>query len=169
MLAGRMKLSHFVVLAVVVLGAGIFGLSRACKSSDDDLPAKPTTTTAAVPDKPALPPTPPTGQTPSSTPPTGPGDLAARSYDAEVIAWSKRSISGDKMKDATKGKPYKLNLYKDAGMTTVNRAKVDLNRNDKFDEKYTFETTKITLQRAPNDDEKYSETYHWNGGGWTKE
>ena len=73
------------------------------------------------------------------------------------------------MKDATKGKPYKVNLYKDAGMSTVNRAKVDIDRDDKFDEKYTFETTKITLQSAPNDDEKYTETYHWNGSGWTKE
>jgi hypothetical protein len=86
-----------------------------------------------------------------------------------VIAWSKRAISGDKMKDATKGKPYKVNLYQEAGHSTVNRAKVDVDRDDKFDEKYTFETTKITLQRAPNDDEQYSETYHWNGSGWTKE
>ena len=80
-----------------------------------------------------------------------------------------QSPSGDKMKDATKGKAYKLNLYKDAGQSTVNRAKIDLDRDDKFDEKYTFETTKITLQRAPNDDEQYTETYHWNGSGWTKE
>jgi hypothetical protein len=166
-----MKLSHFVVLVVALLGAGIFGLTRACKGSGgDDVP--PPSAIKATPDP--LPPTTPTPtpvQPPSPTPtsPDTASDLAARPYDAEVIAWSKRSISGDKMKDATKGKKYKLNLYKDAGMTTVNRAKIDLDRDDKFDEKYTFETSKITLQRAPADDEKYTETFHWNGSGWTKE
>lgn len=166
MLAGRMKLSHFLVFAVVVLGAGIFGLTRACKSSDDDVPARPTTVAAPTPAAPAPTSTPtPTGTTPTG----GPSDLAARPYDAEVIAWSKRSIKGDKMKDATKGKSYKLNLYRDAGKTTVNRAKIDLDRDDKFDEKYTFDTTKITLQRAPADNEVYTETFHWNGSGWTRE
>jgi len=168
-LAGRMKLSHFVMIVVVLAGAGIFGLTQACKSSkSDDVPApsemkptppKPSTTTTMT--------TTPT--TPSTTTTTPSSDMAARPYDAEVIAWSKRSISGDKMKDATKGKPYKLNLYKDSGMSTVNRAKIDLDRDDKFDEKYTFEATKITLQRAPADDESYTETFHWNGSGWTKE
>jgi hypothetical protein len=172
-LAGRMKLSHFVVLLVVLLGAGIFGLSRACKGdSSDDVP--PPSDITPTPSKPMLPvtPTPTPTPTPVPTPdptPTTSSDLAARPYDAEVISWSKRSISGDKVKDATKGKSYKLNLYKDAGMITVNRAKLDLDRDDKFDEKYTFETSKITLQRAPADDEQYTETFHWNGSGWTKE
>lgn len=173
MLAGRMKLTHFWILATIVGGLGIFGLTRACKSSGDDVPAP--ATVAENPRPMTPPPGPVTAPGPSdpgpgsAAAPAGPSDLAARPYDAEVIAWSKRSISGDKMKDATKGKPYKLNLYKDAGMTTVNRAKVDINRNDKFDEKYTFESTKITLQRAPSDDEQYTETYHWNGSGWTRE
>ena len=96
-------------------------------------------------------------------------DLPARSYDAEVIAWKDKSIASDKEKDVSKGKSYKINVYKDAGQTNVNRAKVDVNRNDKFDEKYTFEPGKITLQRAPNDDEQYTETYHWTGSGWTKQ
>jgi hypothetical protein len=95
--------------------------------------------------------------------------MPARAYDAEVIAWSKKSISGDKVKDASKGKKYKINLYKDAGKQTVNRAKVDINRNDKFDEKYTFEEGKITLEVAPADDEKYTKTYHWTGTGWMAE
>jgi hypothetical protein len=165
---------------VLVAGGGLFGLVQACKS--DDVPPPTGAPTQPVPTARPQPP-PPRPQTPandpstptptptegSATAPAGKRDLAARPYDAEVIAWSKRSISGDKMKDATKGKPYKLNLYKDAGKTTVNRAKVDLDRDDKFDEKYTFDTTKITLQRAPNDDDNYTETYHWNGSGWTKE
>lgn len=174
MLAGSMKLTHFLLLATIVVVLGIFGLTQACKSGHDDVPAPAPVVTAPRPAPTPTPapvaPTPtPNGSAGSGAAPSGPSDLAARPYDAEVIAWSKRSISGDKMKDATKGKPYKLNLYKDAGMATVNRAKLDLNRNEKFDEKYTFETSKITLQRAPSDDEQYSETYHWNGSGWTKE
>jgi hypothetical protein len=101
--------------------------------------------------------------------PSGSSDLAARAWDADVLSWRTRSISSDKQKDVSKGKSYKINVYKDAGSSTVNRAKVDVNRNDKWDEKYTFDGEKITLQRAPNDDEHYSETYHWNGSGWTKE
>jgi hypothetical protein len=96
-------------------------------------------------------------------------DLAAREWDREVIAWKDQTIANDKEKDVSKGKSYKINVYKDAGQTNVNRAKVDINRNDKFDEKYTFEAGKITLQRAPADDEKYTETYHWTGSGWAKQ
>ena len=59
--------------------------------------------------------------------------------------------------------------YQIVGLNHMNRAKVDVNRNDKWDEKYTFDGEKITLQRAPNDDESYTETYHWNGSGWTRE
>ncbi len=170
MLAGRMKLTHFLILAVLVGGLGIFGLTQACKSADDEVPAPSTVTMPTTPPRPVDPgPTNPDPTDPGPTAPATPSDLAARPYDEEVIAWSKRSISGDKMKDATKGKAYKINVYKDAGKTTVNRAKVDLDRDDKFDEKYTFDTTKITLQRAPNDDDNYTETYHWNGSGWTKE
>jgi hypothetical protein len=175
-----MKLSHFLVLAVLVAGGGIFGLAQACKSGDVPAPTGDTARSAPSPRPKPPTPTPTPTPTPSNDPsdststpgtatPSGNSDLAARSYDAEVIAWSKRSIGGDKMKDATKGKSWKLNLYKDAGFSTVNRAKVDIDRDDKFDEKYTFETTKITLQCAPNDDESYTETYHWNGIGWTKE
>jgi hypothetical protein len=169
-LAGRMKLSHFLVLAVIVGGLAVFGLSRACSGGDDDEIKSPTTLASPSTATPSSTPTPaPTPTALPATSPTTPSDLAARSYDNEVIAWSRRSISGDKMKDATKGKSYKLNLYKDAGKTTVNRAKIDLDRDDKFDEKYTFDATKITLQVAPNDDESYTQTYHWNGSGWTKE
>jgi hypothetical protein len=99
---------------------------------------------------------------------SGTDDLGKRAYDDEVIAWHLKTIAGDHLKDVSKGKPYKIDLHKDAGSTTVNRAKVDLNRNGKWDEKYSFKGDKITLERAPADDEKYTETYHWTGTGWLK-
>ncbi len=177
-LAGRMKLSHFVVLAIVLVGAAIVGLVKACGSGHDEVPA-PTVAVAPTPapTQPAPSPTTPSPRPPSPTTPTTTtttsvakdGELPARAWDAEILAWRTRGIRGDKEKDVTKGKSYKVNVYKDAGNATVNRAKVDLDRDDKFDEKYTFEASKITLQRAPADDEKYTETYHWTGSAWARE
>jgi hypothetical protein len=161
-LAGRIKLRSFLAILAGIACAGVFLLFKACKSSDP--PPKPQDV-KVIPHEPKEPvpqPTPPEPQPPPSN------EMAARAWDADVIAWSTKSIAGDKVKDASKGKTYKINLYKDAGKKTVNRAKVDINRNDKFDEKYTFEPNKITLQRAPADDEQYTETYHWTGGGWVR-
>lgn len=162
MLAGRIKLRSFLAIIVGIACAGVILLIKACKSSEP--PPKPEEVVVKQPPEPM--PTPDAG---TAEPPPASNELAARTYDAEVIAWSQKSISGDKVKDASKGKPYKINLYKDAGHKTVNRAKVDANRNNKFDDKYTFEEGKITLQVAPADDEKYTETYHWSGTGWLPE
>ena len=167
MLAGRIKLRSFLAIMVGIACAAVFLLFKACKSGDpppkpEDVVAKQTstTTTPPIPTPTPLPPDPR---------PANAGELAARAYDAEVIAWSKRSISGDKQKDVSKGKSYKINVYKEAGHSTVNRAKVDINRNDKWDEKYTFEPGKITLEIAPADDESYTKTYHWTGSAWLPE
>ena len=164
MLAGRMKLKWFVLFMVAFAVAGIAALITTCKKNEPP-PAPvvkkeppPTTTPPEVPTKPV-----------EEVKPATTSDLEARAWDQEVLSWRTRSISSDKQKDVSKGKSYKINVYKDAGSSTVNRAKVDVNRNDKWEEKYTFEGEKITLQRAPADDEKYTEKYHWNGSGWTKQ
>lgn len=162
MLAGRMKLKYFLALVSAFGLAGVFLLAKACKSSEP--PPKPTEVVKTVPPRV----TPPGPQTPDQ-PTLASQELAPRAYDAEVIAWSKKSISGDKLKDVTKRTSYKINVYKEPGHSTVNRAKVDINRNDKWDEKYTFEAGKITLEVAPADDEQYTKTYHWTGSAWLPE
>jgi hypothetical protein len=48
----------------------------------------------------------------------------------------------------------------------VNRAKIDLDRDDKWDEKWTFDGTNISRKVSPNDDEDYSQEYDWNGSEW---
>lgn len=167
MLAGKMRLNMFLLLVGVLIAAGIAVGVKACQS----MPSKTTPSVKPTPTPPTPTPT-PTPQPEVASPevkPAPPSDLPARAWDAEVIAWKDKSIGGDKVKDAIKGKSYKVNLYKDAGQTNVNRAKVDVDRDDKWDEKFTFEPGKITLQRAPADDEKYTETYHWSGSGWTRE
>ena len=179
-LAGNMKLKNFVMLGAIVAVAGVGGAYMACsgKSKEDKAEHKKEQEDkekAREAGKAALPP-PPTvdaavAQAPPVTPPVAPAtaDLAARPYDAEAIAWKGRTISGDKVKDASHGKPYKINVYKDAGSPTVDRVKVDLNRNEKWDEKISFaKDGTITLERAPADDEKYTLVYHWNGTGWMK-
>jgi hypothetical protein len=165
-----MKLRNFALIGAVVV-AGAIGTSYwACsgKSADSKQDApKPEPAKAPVPPPPT--PTPPPAPPPThTTAESGTDDLGKRPYDEEVIAWRTKTIAGDHLKDVSKGKPYKIDLHKDAGSTTVNRAKVDLNRNGKWDEKYSFKGDKITLERAPADDEKYTETYHWTGTGWVK-
>lgn len=75
----------------------------------------------------------------------------------------------EKIKDATKGRPYKINLYSD-DRVRWNRAKVDLDRDDKFDEKWDFKDDGVVQRQvAPADDEQYSETYRLEGGRWVRQ
>ncbi|HEY1099529.1 MAG TPA: hypothetical protein VGF99_11405, partial [Myxococcota bacterium] len=75
----------------------------------------------------------------------------------------------EKIKDATKAQPFKINLYSDDGKR-FNRAKVDLDRDDRWDESWTFKSaTAIEKKVAPADDENYSEVYVAKDGGWVKQ
>ncbi|MBT3221283.1 MAG: hypothetical protein HN348_19545 [Proteobacteria bacterium] len=94
---------------------------------------------------------------------------AQPAYHAVVFGYQGKDIGTTKLKDVTKGKPFKVNVYQDAGSSTVNRAKVDLDRDEKWDEKWTFGTDKVTRQVAPTDDENYTEVWVWNGLDWTPE
>lgn len=95
------------------------------------------------------------------------GALALRPVDADMLALVKGPAQ-EKVKDAIKGKSYKINLYSDDGRR-FNRAKVDLNRNDKWDESWTFGADgSIERKLAPADDEQYTETLRLDGGVWKK-
>ena len=109
----------------------------------------------------------PQAETPAEAP--AGGGPSERPVDKDVMQWAGKSLGSDKLKDVTKGRPYKVNLYQDSGKSTMNRAKLDLNRNDKWDEKWTFDGPNITRQVAPADDENYTETYIWNGSAWAKQ
>lgn len=71
-----------------------------------------------------------------------------------------------KIKDATKGEDYKVNLYQDEGAAALNRAKVDLDRDDKWDEKWTFTDDGVKRQVSPADDGEYPKAFIWNGTEW---
>ena len=85
--------------------------------------------------------------------------------DVALLKWQGKDLGTQKIKDATKGQPFKINVYQDDGNPTANRAKIDLDRDDKWDIKVTFEEP-ATRQVSPDDDENYSVTQAWSGKAW---
>ena len=110
-----------------------------------------------------------TAPPPTATASVGTKELPLGEMDRAIIAAAAVPISGDKVKDAVRGRSYKVNLYKDAGESRVNRAKIDLDRDEKWDEKWTFEKSGGTKRQiAPLDDENYSIEYALEGQRWLR-
>ena len=188
MLAGRVKLKSFLVIASVLLlgsGAGIglvwrgavaeraqvraqTELREAQQAAREVEQAEQAATVAAAAaqaaaDSPAA-----VAATPAAAAdvPTGPSNT--RPHDQEVLAYVGRDIGTDKLKDVSRGKPWKINVYQDSGKPTANRAKVDLDRDDKWDEKWTFDPEGVQVQIDPADAERYSEVRYWDGTSWNE-
>jgi hypothetical protein len=83
----------------------------------------------------------------------------------ELLSWRGKQASGGKLKDVSRGQSYKINVYQDEGEASINRAKVDLDRDDAWDIKVTFAEA-VTRQVAPSDDEVYSVEETWDGSQW---
>lgn len=181
MLAGKMKLRNFVLLAVVVMGMcgvggvavvglGLFELDQQNQALFEHVDQS--TATPA----PAAQPTPTTTVVVPAAEPAATAPVQASANAAALEPWAKvvfdnkgRNLGSDKLKDVSKGQSWKVNLYQDAGKTSMNRAKVDLDRDDKWDEKYTIDGDAVTRQVAPGDDENYTETYLWTGSAWARQ
>ena len=185
MLAGNIKQKHFLL---AVGGVGVAALTAFLVlrrgGSDDEQKPEPTASTnsANTVDTPR-PLTGPPPAVPSTAPPvvvetppaatvTPPATTVTpavdtmRDVDRVLTARAGKDLGGKKVKDAFKGRSFKVNLYQDAGKASVNRAKVDLDRDGKWDEKWTFDGANITRKVAPGDDENYSEKSVWNGKKW---
>lgn len=81
-----------------------------------------------------------------------------RDLDVLMLALIEQPVQA-KIKDASRGRPFKINLYSDDD-TRFNRAKVDLDRDDQWDEKWTFKPGGVIEREvAPNDDENYAERF----------
>jgi hypothetical protein len=166
MLAGSMKLKHFLLIALGLLGAAIAGGYLACRdgtSASRDTPAA--KGSSASRDTPAAKGSSASRDTPAAAKPDG-SAAAMRDVDRAVFQWRGKELGGDKKKDVTAGRPYKVNLYQDSGQSAMNRAKIDLDRDDKWDEKWTFDDAGVSRKVAPNDDEDYTESYAWDGSAW---
>jgi hypothetical protein len=168
MLAGRMKLSNF--LAIVGVGGvvaallGVLWWSK--RPAEPEAPATRAVpyagTKAPAPNPPPWPALPPKSGAAAAGAPTPGG----RPVDADVMMWLGKALGQDKRKDVTKGKPYKVNVYQGPDSKIANRAKVDLDRDDKWDEKFTLKDGTITRQVASNDDEQYDRDFVWRDGAW---
>ncbi len=95
---------------------------------------------------------------------------ALRPVDTSLLELAARPLGSSKKKDAFSGEAYKVNVYQDAGHTTPNRAKLDLDRDGKWDEKWDFggSPSALTVKRhvAPADDEQYTDEYRLDNGHW---
>ena len=180
MLAGNVKLKSFllvaglvsaVVFGVVAGGMVLLGIKTA---NEPPPPPPPVVVQQAAPPVSAAPAATPAAATPPpvAAPPTATGPVAPadRPWDKAVFDRLGQSLPGGKIKDATKGRPYKVNLYQDDGKPSMNRAKVDLDRDEKWDEKYSVdESGHLSRQVAPADDEQYTQTWVWDGAAWVQE
>jgi hypothetical protein len=97
--------------------------------------------------------------------------FSMRPLDEEIIRLFEQTPSSDKVKDATPNRPYKVNLYAEGGKYV--RAKVDLNRNDKWDEKWSFDEKGgeriYKRQVSPSDDDQsYPDKYKLRNKMWEK-
>lgn len=87
-----------------------------------------------------------------------------------ILNWAQTDLRAKKRKDVSRGKPWKINVYQDAGNATVNRAKVDLDRDgpeSMWDEKWTFGADgSITRKRSTRDDGTYDVEETFDGTNW---
>jgi hypothetical protein len=106
---------------------------------------------------------------PVAAPVTAPAEgVPLRAGDTKILEAIKRPLSGDKGKDAVRGSGWKVNLYRDAGKKAVNRLKIDLDGDGKWDEKWTIEDDQVKRQVAPADDEHYTEEWRLRGDVWVR-
>jgi hypothetical protein len=93
-----------------------------------------------------------------------------RTVDREVLDLiRRRTADTDKIKDALPGRNYKVNLYRDAGFNRWNRVKIDLNRNNRWDEKWTIKDNVIIRQVSSRDDEVYDQKFVLTGNQWQRQ
>jgi hypothetical protein len=90
--------------------------------------------------------------------------------EKQILARFAEGMEDDKVKDAFKGERYKVNLSRDPDGKL--RAKVDLDRDEKWDEKWTFERVqgqdKVKRQISSRDDETYDQELRLDAGKWVK-
>jgi hypothetical protein len=99
----------------------------------------------------------------ADAPPAG----TERPLDAAVLRALAQPVQ-EKIKDATGDTPYKVNLYSD-DKVRWNRLKIDLDRDEKWDEKWTIAPDgSIEREVSPADDDQYSEKYARVGSTWVR-
>ncbi len=154
-------------LAVAGIG-GLVAVSTCCKKEEKGEVAKPAPIETAKPKLPEPKPEPKATATATGTAAVEEGGL--RPMDQQLLDYLAKPATTDKVKDAFPGQPWKASFYRDGAGTKFNRLKIDLNRNEKWDEKWSIEDDGgqqvIKRQVAPADDEKYTTEYRLKAGKW---
>lgn len=91
---------------------------------------------------------------------------ALRPMDKALLDKVHEPLRADHQSDAFPQQAYRVNVYQEAGHTTPNRLEVDLNRNEKWDERWTIEGAAIKREVAPADDENFTREYVLENGSW---
>jgi hypothetical protein len=155
-------------LAVLLGSLGLFFGARACASSPPEAKLEPENAGVVRPESGGDAPRPSPAE-PSTTEPASDDPSALRALDRKLLDRVQAGFPGDKVKDAFTSERYKVNLYKEAGVV---RAKVDLDRDEKWDEKWDFETKdgqEVVKRRvASKDDESYDVEYRLREGRWVE-
>jgi len=136
------------VLSLVVAGAGtlIVLFATGAFDSEKTLPAESTVNTQAAPPN-------------TASAPIAQARTVYPSQDAHAMAAANyRAVPNNKTKDALTGpNTWKVNLYEETGDTHFDRAKIDKNRDEVWDEKWTYKEGRW---------EKDDGTLFWSGDAW---
>ncbi len=150
---------------VLSVGAGLAVAVRAGERGSHDA----ATVTGTVPERAAPPVSAPANRAPLPTGSSADAEQSLRPMDAEILAAARAGMDRGKAKDIFPRAPYKVSLYEDDSKTWGNRVKVDLNGDQKWDEKWEFSASgDVRRQVAPADDEHYTEEYVLVGKSWVK-
>ena len=113
--------------------------------------------------------TPTPDSSPRSTP--APSNTGLRREDQMIIDLLNKqtTATGDKIKDAFPKERFKVNVYRDGSSSTWTRLKLDLDRDEKDDEKWTLSAGQPDKRQvSTRDDEQYDREYRWRGGQWVE-
>jgi len=93
-----------------------------------------------------------------------------RKIDNEVLNLIRNcTASSDKIKDVYPNRSYKINLYRDQGFKHCNRVKIDFDRDDKWDEKWTIDRDFIIKRDVSSrDDEVYDQKFILVDNKWQR-
>ncbi len=111
------------LVVLVVLVAGVFVVGS---KVDGDTPMSPVVSSPTADDSPSG------GDTPR------PRSEGSGDYGAAIQAANRTASPNSKKKDALGGSGWKINLYEETGDTHYDRAKVDRDRDETWDEKWTW-------------------------------
>ena len=95
--------------------------------------------------------------------------LAPTDADRFVLEWQGKELSEDHVRNAAKGKSFRVALRRGDDDDRVSRAKVDLDKDGLWDEIWSLSGPQTFKVVSPLDDEVYAATWLWDGTDWRRQ